>query len=618
MHPTNSSKNHNLYNQYHSEAKNESSSIAQELFLEAYRLFDSKNNVDNDKKVLKLYKRAADLGHSESAMILKVHQDPESNKTEAKKLFKKGLLKTNGIAELFLSDLYEDNIDKSIQFLKSGSAQGNTRCDLNLYRIYLQNESFKNHSLGYKHLIKAADAGYSDAQVDLAHYVFFQNRSNKNINQAREYYKIAARGGSKYAKATLASLYLKGIGGRKLVEKGVEFLEDGERTLDDLSAKTLAEYYLSGGKNNAPIDLAKAVDLYSKYSDLNRDWAFIDLEKIYSKDLEPASAFFNIWIAFFEKIKGSDNPKDKNRLAFFYFENEHYLNMPEAIRLWKQILPTLDKNSQLARGIHYRLASLYLGGFEKELINLDEARKSLQCSGGNATAADWIDLGYKYYSGKYGEKNTIKQFKSYLKAAELEDPQGVFLVGACYRKGSGTKKNPKMAFEYNMKALEMGYENAALYAGVDFFLGVYVKVDLKKAKYYLKRSKDPRALVCLGEILELEIIATKAAPNNSSAELNPEILEKTEKMLEYYDLASRGGNILGSLKMALILETNEYIEKDIPKAIVYYESAAERGSLQAMSSLDKLYRTNMKTWQDLARADKWKDLYDKATKENTS
>ena len=88
-------------------------------------------------------------------MILKVHHDPESHKTAAKKLFKKGLLKTRGIAELFLSDLYEDDLNQSIQFLKSGSAQGNTRCDLQLYRIYLQNKSFKNHTLGYKHLIKA-------------------------------------------------------------------------------------------------------------------------------------------------------------------------------------------------------------------------------------------------------------------------------------------------------------------------------------------------------------------------------------------------------------------------------------------------------------------------------
>lgn len=69
-------------------------------------------------------------------------------------------------------------------------------------------------------------------------------------------------------------------------------------------------------------------------------------------------------------------------------------------------------------------------------------------------------LGDRYYRGKGFKQNYYKAFEWYMKAAELGVKQAQYNVGGCYEMGRGIKKNMVKAIYWYTKAAEQGLEAA--------------------------------------------------------------------------------------------------------------------------------------------------------------
>ena len=143
-------------------------------------------------------------------------------------------------------------------------------------------------------------------------------------------------------------------------------------------------------------------------------------------------------------------------------------------------------------------------------------------SQGLKSIISWAEKGYKraqlglargYVNGHNGmtEPDLEKAFFWAKKAAKEKDPMRTgetepffsdaqFLLGRCYEKGWGVKKNNKLTFKHTLLAAEQGHSHAQHALGLKYRQGIGVKKDLKKSFTWVKESarKLPEGEMNLG------------------------------------------------------------------------------------------------------------------------
>ena len=108
---------------------------------------------------------------------------------------------------------------------------------------------------------------------------------------------------------------------------------------------------------------------------------------------------------------------------------------------------------------------------------------------GNPEAQE--SLGVCYYLGILGfEKNGEKAFQLASKSAKQGLPEGLDLLGDCYKKGFGTDIDEKKAFECYKKAAKKDYTNAIGDLGECYLNGIGVEPDKEKGKELLEEAAD--------------------------------------------------------------------------------------------------------------------------------
>ncbi|MBQ7576730.1 MAG: sel1 repeat family protein [Synergistaceae bacterium] len=90
----------------------------------------------------------------------------------------------------------------------------------------------------------------------------------------------------------------------------------------------------------------------------------------------------------------------------------------------------------------------------------------------------------EYYAHKNNHSEALKWFD---KAAQQNHVRALRIAGNMYKRGIGTEINSQKAFEYYIKADELGKDSWAQTAiGHMYQTGQYVKKDLKKALQRLR------------------------------------------------------------------------------------------------------------------------------------
>ncbi|CAB4419745.1 unnamed protein product [Rhizophagus irregularis] len=99
-------------------------------------------------------------------------------------------------------------------------------------------------------------------------------------------------------------------------------------------------------------------------------------------------------------------------------------------------------------------------------------------------------LGKCYQNGEGTEKNLEKAFHWFQKAAENGDEEAIFNLAKCYYNGEGTEKNLEKAFYWLQKATENGDEKAMFILAMYYKNGEGTEKNLEKAFHWLQKAAE--------------------------------------------------------------------------------------------------------------------------------
>ena len=245
----------------------------------------------------------------------------------------------------------------------------------------------------------------------------------------------------------------KGVNGNEYViwfygdEKSFHFLKD---TLSDITV-----LYRSNNWEDIQTDKNKGSYGYGLLKQESEENYEIGLKYYNQNNLSEA-------ISYFEKsCKEIDNVKASRKLCEIYLQ---YLNDEDDGKREKyselftenvkHIIDKGDAEVQFNLGVCYEFGR----GVEKDEVKAFEWYKK---------AAEWgyakaqFKLGICYEFGKGVERDERKAFEWYKEAVEQGDVEAQFNLGVCYEFGRGVEKDENKAFEWYEKAAEQGHVEAA-------------------------------------------------------------------------------------------------------------------------------------------------------------
>ncbi|KAJ3245094.1 hypothetical protein HDU78_009933 [Chytriomyces hyalinus] len=175
-------------------------------------------------------------------------------------------------------------------------------------------------------------------------------------------------------------------------------------------------------------------------------------------------------------------------------------------------------------------------------------------------------------------------FELHKARAESGDVQSKFVLGMLYLNGS--KQSPKdqaTALSWLVQAHVGGHSNATLQLGDLFFEGTQYPKDYKKAtSYYLALMRSENTLM---------------DPENTMVQVNLGrcyyqggfgIQKNVEKAVKFFDRAAEAGNSSAQFYLAGCYARGDSVQKDQKKALALYEKASLQGHKQAAAVLRKL------------------------------
>ena len=195
-----------------------------------------------------------------------------------------------------------------------------------------------------------------------------------------------------------------------------------------------------------------------------------------------------------------------------------------------------------------------------ESINFDFNMKKIALEG-NAYAC--FEIGSNEYCGYVTGKPRYEEAYKYFKiAANYNHAGALYMIGNMYYKGylgNKTNEDLELAYDYLIKARDLGNVAALNVLGVFYLNGLYpVKKDQEEAIKYFNKASDNNyayALNNLGKIYE----------NNGDTDL----------AFSYYLRSANLGESWACNKVGECFRNGIYTKKDIPKSFEYYKKAIE-------------------------------------------
>ena len=256
-----------------------------------------------------------------------------------------------------------------------------------------------------------------DYNYELANCYMNGKGVKKNDQEALPYLKIAARGGHMKAQFYLSNYYEEGKYIAKNINKAVYWCKKSAEQNYDLAQNKLGCYYEDGiyiDKNSI-----EAVKMFKKSADQNNGVAQTNLGLAY------------------EYGRGTE------------------INITEAIKWYKKGSKQDNCRAHCSLGNCYK----YNKGIEKHDSNMKIAytlyHKAIEQ--GCMCEETVYEYATCYENGEGIEKDLVKAFILYKKAADLEYPKACYKLADFYWCGSGTQVNMEESKKWREKALQLGY-----------------------------------------------------------------------------------------------------------------------------------------------------------------
>ena len=197
---------------------------------------------------------------------------------------------------------------------------------------------------------------------------------------------------------------------------------------------------------------------------------------------------------------------------------------------------------------------------------------------------------YKIADEAYKAKDYAKALKYYQYAAENNDSQAQFSLGAMYDMGNGVTQNYAEAMKWYLKAANQGHVSAQNNIGVMYEKGQGVKKDCSEAnKWYLKAAEQGYA----------------SAQYNLGCNFyfGDGITQNYTEAFNWLLKAAESGDAGSQNNVGVMYKNGQGVKQDYSEALKWYTKASDQGDTDALYNLGLMYAdgTGMKS-QNIAEA----------------
>ncbi|MDO5465365.1 MAG: serine/threonine-protein kinase [Akkermansia sp.] len=194
----------------------------------------------------------------------------------------------------------------------------------------------------------------------------------------------------------------------------------------------------------------------------------------------------------------------------------------------------------------------------------------------NYAPAQYI-MGACYQDGTGTEKDPQLAFHWYRKAAEQNHVKAQFYLGDCYFKGKGTEKDPQLAFHWYRKAAEQNHDAAQFYLGYCYNNGIGTEKSPQLAVHWYRKAAEQNSHV--------------AQNNLGTCYLHGTGVEKNARLaVHWYRKAAEQNFALAMDNLGYCYECGLGVPRDMNQAVYWYRKAADNGCQSAKDALKKLGR----------------------------
>lgn len=326
------------------------------------------------------------------------------------------------------------------------------------FRYFAGNGVPRNPGRGAKLLQKAAEAGYSTAQLHLARlYTTNGNGVLMSLDKAIHWFEIAAEAGEVEAQNYLGALYANGVG-------------------VDVDYEASLKWFRMAAEQAHPLAQANLALMYSKGLGVEVD------------DAEAERWF---------RLAAAEDPQAQFALAQRYDAGEIVPKNPEEAMVW--YLRAAEGGIRAAQAI---VAKAYDKGARLERDRAEAARWYL--AAGEQGDLEAQRRGAELFATGDGVAVDLERAaRLYELAAEAGDPEAQWKIAGMLERGEGTRMNRSAAVEWYRKATVAGHAGARLRLAKLLDEGKFIPRDIEQAigLYEIEAANgNVEAMARLGEI----------------------------------------------------------------------------------------------------------------------
>ena len=362
----------------------------------------------------------------------------------------------------------------------------------------------RNNDVALEYYEKSAAQGFAKAQYTLGMIYFYDGRGLEDFQRGVEFLEKASRQGHVGAKYTLSVIYLEGVNGIP------QDKDTGMKLLKEAVSKTNAEalfYYGDrliegeGVRKNTKKGISLLESAANKQANINSmyELAVLNYEgRLIAQNIEMALKY----LRRAAKLRDTDS---RHLLAVLLMEGfDKSLSPSEAFKEARKNLELalIANPPDLIDDIRFRLAIVYSRSSFN--ANYPKALSYLNPLADKGHIGAMALRGELFFRGKGFKKDYENALVDLVPAAEQKEPRALFVYGLMLIKGLAVEKNPELGIQHLKESASLGYTEAQLKLGEDYFRGTaYLTQDYKEAKIYLEMAaekKEVKAHYLLGLI----------------------------------------------------------------------------------------------------------------------
>jgi len=438
----------------------------------------------------------------------------------------------------------------------------------------LENQETKK---GVNLLIKLAETGNADAQLDL--YDFYNEGYYFKKNPKKAMYWI-----KKAAKTNSTGMALLGV---KYYEKsdyreGKKWLDKAAKLSNPVALRILGNIYKDGVgiKQSCKTSYdyyVKAAKVGSSKSAEYIFWAYNDGNNCIKKNYKLAKK----WLLKAVKL---DSPSALRVLGYSQLFKKNKFDIKYD---YKQAEKNLMKSAELGDvQSMYVLANEYeLGSRLKQ--DFDYAAKIYQVASDNGHKLAQYRLGTFYYRGVGVKKDYKKSCDMYEKS--ISYPGSSYNLATCYQNGEGRKKDLKLASKYFLDAANKLHLDSQLQIAMDYHFGRAGEINYTKARSWYKKvinnyhsapfnKHDPEKIRLMAKYNLANLIYDGKGGASSH-----------NRAFKLYKEAAKGNESNAQNTLGIMYFEGHGTKVDKEKAKYWFKKSAAHGNENAKENLSRLY-----------------------------